>query len=93
MEIIKVEVLSLVVRALVHFWDLDYRCFSFRSIDLCHTMEEYGMLTEFPSDLYIIDFPLRSSKIIPDVEATQNPQLGKIFREECCWSEMEDVRI
>ena len=43
-EIAKVEVLSPAVRDLVHFWDPDYRCFSFGSIDLCPTMEEYGML-------------------------------------------------
>ena len=52
MEIAKVEFLSPAVRALVHFWDPDYRCFSFGSIDLCPTMEEYRMLTEFPNDLY-----------------------------------------
>ena len=63
-EIVKVEVLSPAVRALVHFWDPDYRCFSFGSIDLCPTMKEYGMLTEFPNPLYRIYFPMRSDKII-----------------------------
>jgi ribosomal protein S15P/S13E len=67
MEIARVEVLSLVVRAIVHFWDPDYRCFSFGSIDLCPTMEEYGMLTEFPNNLYRIYLPLRSDKIIPEL--------------------------
>uniref|UniRef100_A0A6N2M6T6 DUF7745 domain-containing protein n=1 Tax=Salix viminalis TaxID=40686 RepID=A0A6N2M6T6_SALVM len=67
MEIAKVDVLSPAVRALVHFWDPDYRCFSFGSIDLCPTMEEYGMLTEFPNDLYRIYFPLRSDKVIPEL--------------------------
>jgi hypothetical protein len=66
-EIAKVEVLSPAVRALVHFWDPDYRCFSFGSIDLCPTMEEYGMLTEFPNPLYRIYFPMRSDKIIPEL--------------------------
>jgi hypothetical protein len=66
-EIARVEVLSLAVRALVHFWDPDYRCFSFGSIDLCPTMEEYGMLTKFPNNLYMIYFPLRSDKIIPEL--------------------------
>jgi len=63
MEIARVEVLSPAVRALVHFWDPDYRCFSFENIDLCSTMKEYGMLTEFPNNLYRIYFPLRSDKI------------------------------
>ena len=42
------------MRALVHFWDPDYCRFSFGSKDLCPTMEEYGMLTEFPNNLYRI---------------------------------------
>ena len=66
-EIARVEVLSPVVRALVHFWDPDYQCFSFGSIDICPTMEEYGLLTEFPNNLYRIYLPLRSEKIIPEL--------------------------
>jgi hypothetical protein len=66
-EIARVEVLSPAVRAIVHFWDPDYRCFSFGNIDLCPTMEEYGMLIEFPNNLYMIYFPLRSDKIIPEL--------------------------
>jgi len=66
-EIARVEVLSPAVRALVHFWDPDYRCFSFGSIDICPTIEEYGMLTEFPNNLYWIYLPLRSDKIIPEL--------------------------
>jgi hypothetical protein len=67
MEIARVEVLSPNVRAIVHFWDPDYRFFSFGSIDLCPTMEEYGMLTEFPNNLYRSYLPLRSDKIIPEL--------------------------
>ena len=67
MEIVKVDVLSPAVRALVHFWDPEYRCFSFGSIDLCPTMEEYGMLTEFPNNLYRIYFPLKYDRIIPEL--------------------------
>jgi hypothetical protein len=66
-EIARVEVLSPAVRALVHFWDPDYQCFSFGNIDLCPTMEEYGMLTEFPNNLYRIYLPLRYGKIIPEL--------------------------
>jgi len=67
MEITRVEVLSPAVRAIVHFWDPDYLCFSFGSIYLCPTMKEYGMLTEFPNNLYRIYLPLRSDKIIPEL--------------------------
>ena len=67
MEIARVEVLSPAVRALVHFWDPNYRCFSFGSIDLCPTVEEYGLLIEFPNNLYQIYLPLKSDKIIPEL--------------------------
>ena len=66
-EFARVEVLSPAVRALVHFWDPDYWCSSFGSIDLCPTMKEYGILTEFPNNLYRIYLPLRSDKIIPEL--------------------------
>jgi arginyl-tRNA--protein-N-Asp/Glu arginylyltransferase len=56
-KIMKVEVLNPIVRALVHFWDPDYRYFSFKKINLCLTMEEYGMLIEFPDHLYKVYFP------------------------------------
>ena len=67
MEIAKVEILNPAVQALVHFWDPDYRRFTFGSLDLCPTLEEYGVLTEFPRELYIYYFPLRSDKIIPEL--------------------------
>ena len=64
-EIMTVEVLNLIVRALVHFWDLDYKCFFFRNVDLCPTIEEYRMLMEFHNHLYRVYFPLRDDKVIP----------------------------
>ena len=66
-DIASVEVLSPAVRALVHFLDPDYRCFSFGNIDIYPAMEEYRMLIEFPNNLYRIYFPLRSDKIIPEL--------------------------
>ena len=81
-EIARVEVLSPAVRALVHFWDPDYQCFSFGSIDLCPTMEEYGMLNEFPNNLYRIYFPLRSDKIIPEVSKLLRISNFKFFLEK-----------
>jgi hypothetical protein len=46
-EIMRVEVLNPTFRALVHFWDLDYKRFSFGNIDMYPTMKEYKMLIEF----------------------------------------------
>jgi len=82
MEIARVEVLSPAVRAIVHFWDPDYRCFSFGSLDLCPTMEEYGMLTEFPNNLYWIYLPLRSDKIILELSKLLRISNLEIFLEK-----------
>ena len=81
-EIARVEVLSPTVRALVHFWDPDYRCFSFGSIDLYPTVEEYGLLTEFPNNLYRIYLPLRSDKIIPKLSKLLKISNLKTFLEK-----------
>ena len=51
-KIIKVEILNPIVRALVHFWDPDYRCFSFKNIDIC------------PDHLYRVYFPSKDDKVI-----------------------------
>jgi len=40
------------IKALIHFWDPEYWFFTFRNVDLCPTLEEYGLLTEFPRNLY-----------------------------------------
>jgi len=92
MEIAKVEVLSPAVRALVHFWDPDYRCFSFGSIDLC-PMEEYGMLNEFLNDLYRIYFPLRYDKIIPELsKLLRIPNLERFLEKKAAglkWKTLE----
>jgi hypothetical protein len=36
-------------------------------MDLCPTIEEYGMLTEFPKHLHRVYFPLRNDKVIPEL--------------------------
>jgi hypothetical protein len=67
LEIAKIEVLNPAIKALINFWDPDYRCFSFGNVDLCPTIEEYGMLTEFPKHLHRVYFPLRNDKVIPEL--------------------------
>jgi hypothetical protein len=79
-KIIKVEILNPIVRALVHFWDPDYRCFSFKNIDLCPTMEEYGMLIEFHDHLYRVYFPLKDDKVIIELsKLLKVPNLTKFL--------------
>ena len=67
LEIARIEVLNPAIKALMNFWDPDYRCFSFGNVDLCPTIEEYGMLTEFPKHLHRVYFPLRNDKVIPEL--------------------------
>ena len=67
LEIAKIEVLNPAIKALINFWDPDYRCFSFGNVDLCPTIEEYGMLMEFPKHLHRVYFPLRNDKVIPEL--------------------------
>jgi hypothetical protein len=56
-------------------------------------MEEYGMLTEFPNNLYRIYFPLRSDKIIPELsKLLRISNLEKCVGNECYRFEMEDAR-
>jgi hypothetical protein len=65
LEITNMEVLNPAIKSLINFWYPDYRCFSFENVDLCPTIEEYGMLMEFPNNLHKVYFPLKSDKVIP----------------------------
>ena len=51
MHLLNVPVLPLAIKALIHFWDPDYQCFTFGDVDMVHTIEEYGVLTEFLEDI------------------------------------------
>jgi len=48
MEITMVSLHNSTMKALMHFRDSEYRCFTFRNVDICPTLEEYGLLIEFP---------------------------------------------
>ena len=37
LEIAKIKVLNPAIKALINFWDPDYRCFSFENVVLCPT--------------------------------------------------------
>ena len=45
-------------------------------------MEEYEMLTKFPNNLYMIYFPLRSGKIIPELSKLLRITNLEIFLEK-----------
>uniref|UniRef100_A0A6N2NM30 DUF7745 domain-containing protein n=1 Tax=Salix viminalis TaxID=40686 RepID=A0A6N2NM30_SALVM len=56
-------------------------------------MGEYGMLTEFPNDLYRIYFPLRSDKVIPELsKLLRIPNLEKSLEKKAAglrWKMLE----
>ena len=63
----KIKVLNPTIKALINFWDPDYRYFSFGNVDFYPTVEEYGMLMELPKHLHKVYFPLRNDKVIPEL--------------------------
>jgi len=80
LEITKIKVLNPSIKALINFWDPDYRCFSFENVDLCPTIEEYGMLMEFPKHLHKVYFPLRNDKVIPELsKLLKIPHMGRFL--------------
>ena len=47
-HLMKIPVQISAVKALVHFWDPNYRCFTFGDIDMTPTLEEYAEILSFP---------------------------------------------
>ena len=35
---------------MLHFWNPNYRCFTFEDIDITHTIEEYAQILNFPNN-------------------------------------------
>ena len=64
MEITKVSMHISIIKALMHFWDPEYQYFTFGNINMCPTMEEYGLLTKFPPNLYKVYFYQRRDKVL-----------------------------
>jgi hypothetical protein len=56
LHLLKVLVLPLAIKAMTHFWDLDYHRFTFWNVDMTPTIEEYSVLTEFPEDVHKVYF-------------------------------------
>jgi glutaminase len=60
-------VLSLAIKALIHFWDLDYRCFTFGNINMVPTIKQYGVLKIFPEDVHKVYFHQRIENTIKEL--------------------------
>jgi hypothetical protein len=59
LHLLKVSVLPLAIKALIHFWDPDYHCFTFGDINMVPTIKKYSVLTYFPEDVYKLYFHRR----------------------------------
>jgi len=66
-EITKVSMHNLTIKALMYFLDPEYWCFTFRNVNICPTLEENGLLTEFPWNIYKIYFHHIHNKVLTEV--------------------------
>ena len=82
LHLLNVPVLPLAIRALIHFWDPDYRCFTFGDVDMVPTIEEYGVLTEFPEDMHRVYFYQKIEDTIEELAKLLGIQQMSLYREK-----------
>jgi hypothetical protein len=58
-HIMKIPVQTSSVKALLHLWDPNYKCFTFRDIDVTPTIQEYDQILNFPNDPHKVYFKQR----------------------------------
>jgi hypothetical protein len=55
-HLIKIPVHISAIKALMHFWDLGYRCFTFGDVDMTPTIEGYAQILNFPYNHHKVYF-------------------------------------
>jgi hypothetical protein len=94
-EITKVSMQNSAIKALMYFWDPMYQCFTFGNVDMCPTLKEYGLLTEFPRNLYKVYFHQRHDKMLIElVELIKVPYFHKILKKSVTslkWKMIKEV--
>jgi len=98
LHLLNVPVLPLAIRALIHFWDPDYRCFTFEDVDMVPTIEEYGVLTEFPEDIQKVYFHQKIEDTIEELAKLLGIQQMSLYREKnnyrgLRWKRLEELLI
>jgi hypothetical protein len=58
-HMMKILVQTSSVKALLHFWDPNYKCFTFRDVDVTPTIKEYAQILNFPNDPHKVYFKQR----------------------------------
>jgi len=74
----KVSVQNSSIKALMYFLDLEYWCFTFGNIDMCPTLKEYGLLTEFPQNLYKVYFHQICDKML--IELAELIKVSNLYK-------------
>ena len=67
LHVLKVPVLSSAIKSMIHFWDPDYRRFTFQNVDKTSTIKEYSVLAEFLEDAYKVYFRQRIDGTMDEV--------------------------
>jgi len=98
LHLLNVPVLPLAIRALIHFWDPDYRCFTFEDVDMVPTIEEYGVLTEFLEDIHKVYFHQKIEDTIEELAKLLGIQQMSLYREKnnyggLRWKRLEELLI
>jgi hypothetical protein len=98
LHLLKVPVLPLSIKALIHFWDPDYRCFVFGNIDMVPTIEEYSVLTEFPEDTHKVYFCHKGENTIEELTKLLGIHQMSLYREKnnsggLRWKRLEELLI
>jgi len=98
LHLLKVPVLPLAIKALIHFWDLDYRCFVFGNFDMVPTIEEYSVLTEFPKDTHKVYFCHKGENVIEELTKLLGIHQMNLYREKnnsggLRWKQLEELLI
>jgi hypothetical protein len=81
LHLLKVPVLPLAIKALIHFWDPDYRCFVFGNIDMVPIIEEYSVLIEFPKDTHKVYFCHKGENVIEELTKLLGIHQMNLYRE------------
>ena len=66
-HLLKIPIQTSAIKALTHFWDPNYRCFTFGNIDMTPTIEEYAQILSFPHNPLKVYFRQKIEDTVQEV--------------------------
>jgi hypothetical protein len=75
-QLMRLPIQAAAIKALLNFWDLSYRCFTFENINMTLTLEEYERILDFPNNNHKIYLRRRFEDTASEVVSLLS--LGKI---------------